>query len=244
MQQPQREIKAEDLTTVEAGGFSAVVDAYARDAKTGGLWFISMMGNQTSVKAITAVIMGQPLRTFHLIQEHPFDPTKDEYIPCTVPPQTTRTWTRKILKLPSTQAFHALVYSKKAEYTNHSKDFLLLPHTEEQAPHLHYMYLERRINLPLHESWAQWLWDQGIANETILPIQSKGILAYACNPDEELLTEDVSEAISQRVLTIQENSQRDGHPTPAGGRGTRRPQHPAAPQPGNRPKDLTPALST
>ena len=202
MQQPQREIRAEDLTTIDAKGFNAVVDAYARDPSTNGLWFLSMMGTQTSLKAIAAILLKQPPDTIYLLQEHPTDPSNDEYIPCTIPPNTIRTWTHKITKLPSNQAFHSMVYTKMAEYAYHTTDFLLLPHTQEQAPHLHYTFLERRLTLPLHQSWAEWLWERGLKNKTITPIQSKGILAFICKPDESTLTEDVSKAVSQGILTI------------------------------------------
>ena len=38
------------LYTISAGGFSATVDAFARDEQTAGLWFLSMLGSQTAVK--------------------------------------------------------------------------------------------------------------------------------------------------------------------------------------------------
>ena len=42
----------EDLYTISAGGFSATADAFARDPHSNGLWFVSMVGSQTAIKAI------------------------------------------------------------------------------------------------------------------------------------------------------------------------------------------------
>ena len=50
----------QDLHTIDAGGFSATVDAFARDENTDGLWFPSMVGSQTAVKAIWASLLKQP----------------------------------------------------------------------------------------------------------------------------------------------------------------------------------------
>ncbi len=44
--------RGHDLYTISAGGFSATVDAFARDEWTEGLGFLSMLGSQTAVKAI------------------------------------------------------------------------------------------------------------------------------------------------------------------------------------------------
>ena len=50
----------EDLYTINAGGFSATADAFARDPDSCGLWFLSMVGSQTAVKAIWASLLKQP----------------------------------------------------------------------------------------------------------------------------------------------------------------------------------------
>ena len=50
-------IDPEDLYTISAGGFSATADAFARDEDTDGLWFVSMVGSQTALKAIWASLL-------------------------------------------------------------------------------------------------------------------------------------------------------------------------------------------
>ena len=61
-------VNGEDLFTISAGGYSATADAFARDPDTGGLWFLSMVGPQTALKAIWASLLKQPPDTAHLIK--------------------------------------------------------------------------------------------------------------------------------------------------------------------------------
>ena len=61
-------IDPEDLYTISAAGFSATADAFARDERTEGLWFVSMVGSQTALKAIWASLLKQPPDTAHLIR--------------------------------------------------------------------------------------------------------------------------------------------------------------------------------
>ena len=61
-------IDPEDLYTISAGGFSATADAFARDEATDGLWFVSMVGSQTALKAIWASLLKQPPDTAHIIR--------------------------------------------------------------------------------------------------------------------------------------------------------------------------------
>ena len=61
-------IDPEDLYTITAGGFSATADAFARDDATDGLWFVSMVGSQTALKAIWASLLKQPPDTAHIIR--------------------------------------------------------------------------------------------------------------------------------------------------------------------------------
>ena len=77
------------------------------------------------------------------------------------PYETIGTWTTKIARLPATGGWHALVYTKTAEYAYEKDSFLLLAQTEEEAPALHHRFLDKRSPLPLHGSWADWLWERG-----------------------------------------------------------------------------------
>ena len=57
----------EALFTISAGGFSATADAFARDEEAETLWFLSMVGSQTALKAIWACLLKQPPDAAHLL---------------------------------------------------------------------------------------------------------------------------------------------------------------------------------
>ena len=245
MQLHRDQITAADLSTVQADGFTAVVDAYVRDEHEDTIWFLSMLGNQTALKAIAAQLFTLPPKPVYIVEEDPEDPSQDKYLACKLSQSTVGTWTHKILKLPNTKAFHSILYTKKAEYPNESTDFLLLSRSKEQAPDLHYMFLDRRLNIPLHESWSHWLWERGLANNSIVPLQSKGITAYLCKPDADTIKMELSEAISERRLTLPPEATLSPNPT------INMDNHPKAPSPSYSPglhttpaPDLAPALTT
>ena len=141
-------IDPEDLYTITAGGFSATADAFARDDATDGLWFVSMVGSQTALKAIWASLLKQPPDTAHIIRGADGMALAGGYKRCVVPYETIGTWTTKIARLPVSGGWHALVYTKTAEYGFEKDSFLLLAQTEEEAPALHHRFLDKRSPLP------------------------------------------------------------------------------------------------
>ena len=195
-------IDPEDLYTISAGGFSATADAFARDDRTDGLWFVSMVGSQTALKAIWASLLKQPPDTAHLIRGADGMALSGGYQRCQVPFETVGTWTTKISKLPASGGYHALVYTKTAEFSYERDSFLLLAQSEEEAPALHHRFLDRRSPLPLHGSWAEWLWKRGIDNGEIVSLQSVGVSAYRCSPKADRLREDLSYAVSSGSLIL------------------------------------------
>ena len=190
------------LYTISAGGFSATADAFARDEKTEGLWFVSMVGSQTALKAIWASLLKQPPETAHLIRGADGMALQGGYQRCVIPFETIGTWTTRIARLPATGGWHALVYTKTAEYQFEKDSFLLLAQSTEEAPALHHRFLDRRSPLPLHDSWAGWLWERGIEEGEIVPLQSAGISAYRCSPNAGRLREDLSCAVASGRLTL------------------------------------------
>ena len=90
----------EALYTINAAGFSATADAFARDPHSQGLWFLSMVGSQTALKAIWASLLKQPPDVAHLIQGADGMALSGSYQRCGIPYGTVGTWTTKIAKLP------------------------------------------------------------------------------------------------------------------------------------------------
>ena len=105
-------VNPEDLYTVSAGGFSATADAFARDPDSQELWFLSMVGPQTALKAIWASLLKQPPEAAHLIRGADGGELTGDYLRCSIPNQTIGTWTTKIARLPTTGGWHALVYTR------------------------------------------------------------------------------------------------------------------------------------
>ena len=89
-----------------------------------------------------------------------------------------------------------------AEFGFERDSFLLLAQSEDEAPALHHRFLDRRSPLPLHGSWADWLWKRGLAEGEILPLQSVGVSAYRCSSKADKLREDLSDAVASGRLTL------------------------------------------
>ena len=195
-------IDPEDLFTISAGGFSATVDAFARDEDAETLWFVSMVGSQTALKAIWASLLKQPPDVAHIIRGSDGMALSGGYQVCRIPHETLGTWTTKIARLPASGGWHALVYTKQAEYAFEKDSFLLLAQSAEEAPALHHRFLDKRSPLPLHGSWAGWLWERGLREGEIAPLQSVGVSAYRCSPKADKLREDLSKAVAWGSLTL------------------------------------------
>ena len=117
-----------------------------------------MVGSQTALKAIWASLLKQPPDTAHIIKGADGMAFSGGYQRCVVPYETVGSLTTKIARLPVSGGWHALVYTKQAEFGFEKDSFLLLAQSEEDAPDLHHRFLDKRSPLPLHGSWAGWLW--------------------------------------------------------------------------------------
>ena len=191
-----------DLYTVSANGFSATADAFARDPDSEGLWFLSMVGAQSALKAIWAALLKRPPESAHLLAGADGLALSGGFLRCEVPHETIGTWTTKMARLPVSGGWHALVYTRMAEYAFERDGFLLLAPGEEEAPALHHRFLDRRSPLPLHHSWAEWLWERGLAEGEISRLQSAGIAAWRCAPAAEALRDDLAAAVAAGTLTL------------------------------------------
>ena len=161
-----------------------------------------MVGSQTALKAIWASLLKQPPDTAHIIRGADGMALSGGYQRCVIPYETIGTWTTKIARLPATGGWHALVYTKTAEYLHEKDSFLLLAQSAEEAPALHHRFLDRRSPLPLHDSWAGWLWERGISEGEIVPLQSVGVFGYRCSPKAQKLRDDLSYAVASGSLTL------------------------------------------
>lgn len=181
------------LHTIRAAGFTATVDAFAQDGEQ--LWFLSMLGSQQSVRALWArLVKGE---TAYLSEGD-----LDAGSPCWLSREAWGTWRFHGARLPSSAGYHGMLMPDHAAYLSERQDFLLLARTEDEAPLLHYQFLNRRVDLPLHPSWAEWLWKRSIASEETEALQAVGIHAYRCRPDTRQLEEDIAESVQRGRLTV------------------------------------------
>ena len=200
-------VRPEDLRTVSAGGFSAICDAYAVNPQNEGIYFISMIGPQTSVKAIWSKLLNSPPSPAFISRGLPGLSAIEEFDRYMIPPHLIGTCTPKLSKLPNKNGWHAMVYTKNAEYSNNNDSFLLIARNEEEAPGLHYRFLDKRVTVPIHESWADWLWERGLENGEILPLECLKIVAYWCEPRVEELRNDLTWAIQSGEISLEEQGQ-------------------------------------
>jgi len=181
-----------DLLTIRAGGFTATVDGCARGGNE--LWFLSMLGHQQAVRAIWArLIKGEAgyLSSTELGGE-----------PTPLAREAWRTWRFTGMRLPSGSAYHGMLSPEIAAYAGDRLDFLLLARDQDDAAQLHFRFLARRLDVPLHPSWAEWLWRRGLENEEVQELESAGLRAYRCRPQPEALRADISDAVRRRALVV------------------------------------------
>ncbi len=182
-----------NLLTIRAGGFSATVDGCARGGNE--LWFLSMLGHQQAVRAIWArLIKGEAgyLGGAELGGE-----------PLPLAREAWGTWRFTGMRLPSASAYHGLLIPEMAAYVTDRLDFLLLVREQDDAAQLHFRFLARRLELPLHPSWADWLWRRGLENGEVEQLESTGLSAYRCRPQPETLRTDISDAVRHCELVVE-----------------------------------------
>ncbi len=204
----EQEKDGAELWTVSAGGFSATVDAFALEPPDqpdglNNLWFLSMLGPQTSLKAVWASLLNMPPKPAHLTPGAEGLALNEEMLTCQVPPPSLGTWTSRITRMANRMGWHAMTYTKLAEYSFERDDFLLVTRPGEDPTERHYRFLDRRVSLPLHRSWAGWLWERGLENGEIKPLECMGIQAWRCIPVLEQLEADLSQDIAAGILTLE-----------------------------------------
>ena len=199
---PPGDDESRQLYTITAGGFSATCDAFACDPEQNHLWFLSMVGAQTSLKAIWAALLNSPPSPAFLIKGADDDVHEGGYERCQIPEGSIGTWKTKLARLPQAGAWHAMVFTQMAELSFERDGFLLLTPDRQQAPELHLRFLNQRTELPLHRSWAGWLWEQGLESEAIRPLKSEGLHAWYCYHAPDQLEMELSAAVKYGALTL------------------------------------------
>lgn len=194
---------AMEIRHIRTDSFSAWVDACA--LRGGEIWLLSLLGNQQAVKAIWAqLVKGED--AYLAREEH--GPAET----CWLAREAWGTWRFYRSRLPSGSATHGMLVPDVASFISEKQDFLLLPRLREEAPLLHYRFLNRRLDIPLHLSWAKWLWERGLDTDEIEPLDGFGISAYRCKPNPGQLQIDISRDLKRGLLSV---VQKDAAPVSA-----------------------------
>jgi hypothetical protein len=200
MMSPGASTDAAPLPVLQAGGFGASVDAFAWEPDPDvnpprmRLWVVSLLGSQQAVKALWA----------HLIKGETATLSTDDGSVhfCALAPEGARGWRFFRASLPAAGGYHGLLLPELALFSAERPDFLLLPRVEDDAANLHYRFLDHRVTLPLHPSWADWLWNRALQSGEARALESRGLDAYRCDPDEAALASDLAVDIRRGALGL------------------------------------------
>lgn len=194
-------VEAAPLPVLQAGGFSVSVDAFAWEpdpdpaARRMRLWLVSLLGAQEAVKAVWARLVAgeEALLTSAAPAEARF---------CALAPEGPRGWRFFTATLRAVASTHGVLVPEAARFSAERPDFLMLPRQPAEAPGLHYRFLNRRLDLPLHPAWAAWLWGRALRTGETVALASQGVQAYRCNPDANALAADLGTAVRQGVPAL------------------------------------------
>ena len=201
---PNENATEPQLYTITAGGFSATADAFARDPETDGLWFLSMVGSQTALKAIWAALLKQPPEAAFLIRGRGRAAARRR-LPALHRPRQRRSAPGRPRSRACPLRAAGTRWSTRGWPSSHSSasSFLLLAPSEREAPALHRRFLDHRSDLPLHPLLGRLALAHGterrdrrrlaVGRRHRLPLPS---------PDHERLREQLSVAVAAGRLTL------------------------------------------
>ena len=181
------------LHVINSGG----VFAYCSDLIVTGhddnkVYFLAVAGNQASVKGILAALLeGQSVWVSIDESQHYLERLPESY--------------RLLVKrLPSGYA-QGLLFVQSAllespEQNEPAKRFLLMSHDPERNQTILFHQLQQRLELPLHQSWARWLWRLFEEREWLSPLVTLagGYAAFCVELNQQELHEAISEALAAR----------------------------------------------
>lgn len=194
------------LWMASAGGMTATADAFAvtEGERPGAsqIWFISMVGAQTALRAVWASLLNTPPKPVYLTPGTGGLALEDRYHQCSIHGLSQGTWKVKMTKMANGMGYHAMAYTGLAEYAHDNENFVLLAREGENEREAHHRFLDRRVTLPMHPSWAGWLWERGLRTEEIIPMECVGVRAWLCMPNPPKLEADVGEAVRQHLIGV------------------------------------------
>ena len=189
----------EKLYTISGNGYSAACDAYAVDNDEEEIWFASVLGPLASIKAISAAFT-------HPVEGRKLHLNSDDFqegFRGFQPGDAGGQWIERSMRLPRVNAYHGIFYPKMAEYRSERSRFIIIARSPEETPALHRRFLSQRTPLPIHESWSKWIWERSLRTGETRKLESIGIQAYICSPNEKTLAQDLSRGVREGELRVE-----------------------------------------
>jgi hypothetical protein len=177
------------LYEISTGGIVAycsdlIVDADDREYA----YFLSVGGYQTAVKGILASLVENQTLTIRTNE-------KIHWIK-----RCPENYHLKIKKMPSGYC-HGIAIPKIAlpqrNENEHSSEFLLISNDPDQLLQVFYRHLEAKIEVPLHPSWTNWLWQVNESKEWLVKLDTLAgnYSGYLVSTEPNELQELISKAI-------------------------------------------------
>lgn len=212
---------AGQLFNAVANNFSVTSDAYVvtgdKTQYLRDLLFLSIIGGQSAVKAVSAAVLKRSPDAVSLSPLHEDDHLQRvrDFLQDNPAPAAKRLaairradsgkWRSRTTRLPATRAWHTIIYSTLLEYDQEGKRFVLLAEPgSEDASLRHLQFLSRRVSIPLYPTWKDWLWERAITSGEISELDAVGVKAWGCYPDEAALKIDIGICVRAGTLTVPE----------------------------------------
>lgn len=186
-------------------GLSAHVEGYAK--KDHAFPVVSLLGTKGATQGIAAALIGRKEKVF-LSQGSG--------------PQEVRLLHgehRIFGKTLPCGAHHLLVIHTSALLAQCAlPSFILIgrPEKKERMRLAYLSFLDRLVPVPLLPAWADRLWEKGVERGEIKALEGFRLTAYECRVELEVLKKDLSRAISEKVLTLEEDRNEAGRESQGG----------------------------
>ena len=195
------------LPTIECGKFTAHLDAFAwapgRVQRQREFAFLSIVGSQVALRALWARLLKGELAT--VLPNGPLDRASF----ATLGPEGAGGWRAHAAALPSAGGHQLALFPASSFFLAERDDFVLIPPPRGSARGVplatrHFRFLNRRVDLPLHPTWADWLWERALRQGEAAALETYGLdgRAYRCAPNPKHLRADLSAAVASGALTV------------------------------------------
>ena len=177
----------EPIPTMSFGGFSAYVEAYV----LGGykLYYASLFGSLGAVRAISAALVAGKSVAFHVPGEFRKSVTK----------QFGRKYRMVSKRLPS-RALNVIVFVDHFTLSHEHRFCFLASGSDMPIVDRFFSQLVYRTEVPLHASWAQWLWDEFCKKDWATNLKCFRIQSYYVRFKDARLSQLLKQGIQTKQI--------------------------------------------